>query len=315
LIEHGPRDPYGLALGAAIERALAAADLSSWERAQDQVAGDGTLREHVHAYRNPVMVGTPARCFSLERIVAVGVSQVRSGAHTDIILLDLEAEGYYFLGARVWPTSTLRFIAFDEVFGRFDEHVPASPVTLQEEREYGRFLIACKLKRRCDRRPYFRPRGTSTNSYDNIPTLALVEIQDRIRALLSWSDSPDLAAPCRARNASASPRNGIMHYFGTDVAQHALEAARAVLLDGGSPIDVLAAINRSGAVKSDPVQPSRGFSLWVGTPCHKGILESTLGTSNLRRLVTGNSALCQPDADLCLARPCPAHDMRHSGLA
>ena len=33
------------------------------------------------------------------------------------------------------------------------------------------------------------------------------------------------------------------------------------------------------------------------------------------RLITGNSALCQPDTDPCPPAPCPAYDMRHSGLA
>ena len=97
--------------------------------------GDGTLYEQTRA-RNPVLVGTPVRCFSLETIVSVGVSLVQMGTHTDIILRDLEAEGCYLLGARVWPSSTLRFIIFDEVFGDFDEGAPVSPATWQEEREF-----------------------------------------------------------------------------------------------------------------------------------------------------------------------------------
>ena len=118
-----------------------------WERAQDQIAGDEALNEYIRSVRNPGESGSPVRCFSLERIVTVGVTQIQSGTHSDIVLLDLEAEGCYLLGARVWPTSTLRFIALDEVFGRFDGRTPVSPVTLREEREYGRFLIAHKLRR------------------------------------------------------------------------------------------------------------------------------------------------------------------------
>ena len=103
--------------------------------------------------------------------------------------------------------------------------------------------------------------------------------------MLRWSDSPGLGAPCNARNASASPRNGLIQYFGSDAAQQALEAARAMLLVGGAPLDVLAAINRAGVAVCDPAQPSRGFMLWVGTPCYNSILESNLGTCNLSRLV------------------------------
>ena len=73
-----------------------------------------------------------------------------------------------------------------------------------------------------------------------------------------------------------------------------------------------------------PVQPNRGLTLWVGTPCYNSILETLLGTSNLSRLVTGHSALCQPGGDPSdrtsvfssnsLFQPSPVNDPRHSGL-
>ena len=288
--------------------------MPTWERAQDQIAGDEALNEYVRSMRNPVTIGPRVRCLSLERIVTIAVSQMQAGTHTDIVLLDLEAEGAFLLSARVWPTSALRFIALDEVFGHFDGQIPASPVTLAQEREYGRFLIAYKLRRNRDRRPHFPLSGTSLNFYDNVPTLAREEVRDRVRDLLSWTGVPGLAAPCKARNASASARNGMMHYLGSDVAQYALAAGRASLLAGGAPIDVLTAVNRSGAIRSDPTQPNRGYQQWVGTPCHTNILEALLGTSNIPRIVTGHSALCNPVLELGPGRPGPTRDPRHSGL-
>ena len=70
-----------------------------------------------------------------------------------------------------------------------------------------------------------------------------------------------------------------------------------MLLVGGAPLDVLAAVDRAGAAACDPAQPSRGYMLWVGTPCYNSVLESVLGPCNITRLVIGNSALCQPEGN------------------
>ena len=75
-----------------------------------------------------------------------------------------------------------------------------------------------------------------------------------------------------------------------EAARQALEGGRTMLLTGGSPLDVLAAVNWAGAAASDPARPSRGRMLWVGTPCYDSVLESVLGTSNLAGLLVGKSA-------------------------
>ena len=86
----------------------------------------------------------------------------------------------------------------------------------------------------------------------------LEEVRSLVRSILRSDDCSGLAAACNARNASASTRNGLIHYFGSDAAIQAFEAGRTMLLTGGSPLDVLSAVNRAGAAACDPARPSRG---------------------------------------------------------
>ena len=41
------------------------------EVADDEIAGDEALNEYVLSMRSPVTIGSPVRCFSLERIVVL----------------------------------------------------------------------------------------------------------------------------------------------------------------------------------------------------------------------------------------------------
>ena len=112
--------PFGQALGAAIERVLATATIPSYERTQGQLARYEELR------------GYPTCPVSLERIVATVTSHVQTGSPVDLVLVYLEAEGGLLLGARVWPTSVIRHIVLEEVFGTYADRTPTTPLTKPE---------------------------------------------------------------------------------------------------------------------------------------------------------------------------------------